>query len=422
MGLFLLALALAWPPGQSSSVVQAQPPLSASAADSPSQPKPVLPLPESELSAAIERGAGYLCRTQNPDGSWGSPRWTGGVDRDPVPGAFLSFGTATTALCLEALLAVPDSPQIQNARARAEAFLLENLPRLRRADPFNLPNIWGHAYGIQVLAVLARREPAGSARRSRLEQCMREQIKALEHFETVCGGWFYYADGLQRPLAPSASFVNAAVLVALDRAKPLGITMDERILTRAIRSTADQRKPDSSYLYSLSSPLDKAAAKSPINRPAGSLGRSQACNLALRLWGDKRITDAVITEWLDRLITRNGWLDMGRKRPIPHESFAQVAGYFFYFGHYHAALCIGQLPEADRPRYQDQLGRILVRIQESDGSWFDYPLYSYHKPYGTAFALLALECCRKPDSGLDPAESSSGKLPVGKGGSGREKP
>ncbi len=61
---------------------------------------------------------------------------------------------------------------------------------------------------------------------------IREQIKALEHFETVTGGWFYYASGLQRPDAPSASFVNAAVLVALDRARPLGLQMDERILAR----------------------------------------------------------------------------------------------------------------------------------------------------------------------------------------------
>jgi hypothetical protein len=44
----------------------------------------------------------------------------------------------------------------------------------------------------------------------------------------------------------------------------------------------------------------------PINRPAGSLGRSQACNLALKLWGDPRITEGVFKEWLDRLITRNG--------------------------------------------------------------------------------------------------------------------
>ena len=44
----------------------------------------------------------------------------------------------------------------------------------------------------------------------------------------------------------------------------------------------------------------------PINQPAGSLGRSQACNLALKLWGDHRITEGVLKEWLDRQVTRNG--------------------------------------------------------------------------------------------------------------------
>ena len=54
-----------------------------------------------------------------------------------------------------------------------------------------------------------------------------------------------------------------------------------------------------------------------INRPGGSLGRSQACNLALRLYGDERITDDVLKTWLDRLFARNGWLSIGRKRPGP---------------------------------------------------------------------------------------------------------
>jgi len=342
---------------------------------------------------------GYLRRTQNRDGSWGSPRWTGGVDRDPVPGAFHSFSTATTALCLEALLGTGDATEVREAVTRAEAFLLENLPKLRRADQGNLPNVWGYIYGIQALTELARHEPVESPRRQRLAEAIRAQIKGLEHFETIHGGWFYYASGLQRPLAPSASFVNAAVLIALDRARLLGLTMEDRVLKRAIQATADQRKPDSSYLYSMLSPLDKGVAMALINRPAGSLGRSQACNLALRLWGDKRITEGVLKEWLDRLISRNGWLDMGRKRPIPHESFAQVAGYFFYFGHYYGALCIGHLPDAERPSYQDQLARLLIQLQESDGSWFDYPLYSYHKPYGTAFALMTLQCCRKPLGG-----------------------
>jgi hypothetical protein len=376
-----------------------QPPKSTATLIALQQREPTIPFSPTDLEAAVARGTAYLRRAQNRDGSWGSPRWTGGVDQDPVPGAPHSFGTATTALCLEALLRAGETTFNKDAIANAEAFLFENLPKLRRADQGNLPNVWGYIYGMQVLAELARHEPADSPRRKRLEELIRAQIKGLEHFETVHGGWFYYASGFQRPLAPSASFVNAAALVALDRARSLGLTMNDRIFKRAIMATADQRKPDSSYLYAMSSPLEMGGAVAPINRPAGSLGRSQACNLALRLWGDSRITDTVLKEWLDRLITRNGWLDMGRKKPIPHESFAQVAGYFFYFGHYYGALCIGQLPESERPNYQDQLARLLVRLQESDGSWFDYPLYSYHKPYGTAFAVLALECCRKPNKG-----------------------
>lgn len=358
------------------------------------RPPPPTPIPPSSLEEAIGRGVAYLCRTQNGDGSWGSPRWSGGVDNDPVPGASHSFGVATTALCLEALLRAGDTPEIVRAVDRAEAYLLANFAKLRRADPYNLPNVWAHGYGIQVMAELHRRAPRGSERRRMLERRITEQCDALKRLETVNGGWFYYAAGLQRPLAPSTSFVNAAILVALHRARGIGPGPDERVLRRAIHSTALQRKPDSSYLYAMDSPMQKRPA-ALINRPAGSLGRSQACNLALRLWGDPHITDDVLREWLDRLVTRNGWLDMGRKRPIPHESFAQVAGYFFYFGHYYGALCIGELPEADRPFYQDHLAHLLMRLQEADGSWYDYPLYSYHKPYGTAFALMTLECCRK---------------------------
>lgn len=360
-------------------------------------PAPPEPISGEKLEAAMRRGVAFLVTTQNEDGSWGSSRWNGGVDRDPVPGSHHSFKTATTALCLEALLDSEDSENVRSARLRAESYLLRELPNLRRADPGNLPNVWGHCYGIQVLAELHRRsQPGDTARRKQLEETIRGQMLALRRFETVNGGWFYYADGItQKPLAPSCSFVNAAVLLALHRAKTVGIEAEGPTLERALRMTRLQRKPDSSFLYSISSELDRGNAMTPINRPSGSLGRSQAGNLCLRRFGDKQITDTVLREWLDRLITRNGWLDMGRKRPIPHESHAQVAGYFFYFGHYYGALCIAELPPRDRPFYQDHVAGLLLPLQEQDGSWFDYPLYSYHKPYGTAFALLSLQQCRK---------------------------
>jgi hypothetical protein len=114
----------------------------------------------------------------------------------------------------------------------------------------------------------------------------------------------------------------------------------------------------------------------------------------MRLWGDQRVTDDVLRTWLDRLFARNLWLDIGRKRPIPHESWFMVAGYFFYYGHYYAARCIEQLDPSERAGHQDQLAQVLLRLQEKDGSWWDYPLYDYHQQYGTAFALMSLHRCR----------------------------
>lgn len=372
-------------------------PAMARADDPPPRPGPPAPIAAATLEATIGKGVQYLLRTQNADGSWGSPRWSGGVDVDPVPGSHHSFTAATTAMCVEALLEVGgDGSDVKRAVDKGIEYLLKELPNLRRADPGNLPNVWGHSWGIELLVKLIERLPPGETEKRQLyEKHIKEQLKFLERFETVHGGWFYYAGGMQRPYAPSCSFVNAHILTTLHRAKQLGIELPTKTVERAIQSTQEQRKPDSSFLYSMSSPLEKGGAMHPINRPAGSLGRTQAGLHALRLWGDKDITDTVIKDWLDRLIVRQGWLDMGRKRPIPHESFAAVAGYFYYFGHYYGALNIGFLPTANRPFYQDHLAKILIDRQEPEGSWWDYPLYSYHKPYGTAFALMSLGCCRK---------------------------
>jgi hypothetical protein len=56
-------------------------------------------------------------------------------------------------------------------------------------------------------------------------------------------------------------------------------------------------------------------------------------------------------------------------------------------------VCIEQLPEKDRPHFQDHLAAILLPLQEQDGSWWDYPLYNYHQQYGTAFAIMSLQRC-----------------------------
>jgi hypothetical protein len=365
----------------------------------PEQPEPV---DDGEITASVARGVAFLLRDQNADGSWGSPQKTKELNIMAGVGSHHAFRTAVTALCVSALIEVAgprnkllDPTAVRLSIQRGEDFLFRELPRVRRDQPILIYNIWSHAYGIQALVRMHGRVPADKARQTRIEELIRGQYDRLVRYESTEGGWGYYdfGAGTQRPNSDSCSFVNATVLVAFHEAKEIGVQPPMKLVERGVEGIIAQRNPDFSYLYGF---YLRHWPMMEINRPGGSLGRSQACNLALRLWDDRKVTDAVLTEWLDRLIVRNGWLDMGRKRPIPHESHFMVAGYFYYYGHYYATLCVHQLPISQRPFYQDHLARILLGHQERDGSWWDYPLYNYHQQYGTAFALMSLEHCRKP--------------------------
>lgn len=358
------------------------------------RPPAPAPVGSATLEASVRRGVKFLVASQNRDGSWGTPAIKGGVPIYAGIGSHHAFGVAVTALCVSALIESGDnSPEVQRALALGERHLYYKLPTIRRDDPVKIYNIWTHAYGIQALVRLDQRLPNDSPQRRHIRELIRGQYEKLTKYESAEGGWGYYDfdAGTQRPASSSTSFVNAAVLVALREADSLGIAPPEKVLRRAIQMTKAQRLPDGSYLYGT---YLRTAPTMTINRPGGSLGRSQACALSLRIWGDQDVTNAVLERWLDRLITRNGWLSHGRKKPVPHESFFQVAGYFFYFGHYYAGLCLEQLPRENQDFYKHHLARIILDLQEADGSWYDYPFYNYHKPYGTAFAIMTLNSCR----------------------------
>ena len=151
-----------------------------------------------------------------------------------------------------------------------------------------------------------------------------------------------------------------------------------------------QRKPDFSYLYG--EYLQVAADACRSIGPAAAWAVRRRATWRCVSGATRQVTDAVIRTWLDRLFARNLWLDIGRKRPIPHESWFQVAGYFFYFGHYYA----GAVHRADSPggpaaAFRTSWPTSCLRLQEKDGSWWDFPLYDYHQQYGTAFALMSLK-------------------------------
>ncbi len=359
------------------------------------RPQPVSAPPAAEIDSAVNRGIEFLLKTQNKNGAWGSADiFRPGDVYAPVPGAHHAFRAAVTALCISALIETGGNrPEVIKSLDRAEAWLFVNLPHVRRATPDAIYNVWTHAYSIPALVEMLGRNPGDAERSKKIHELIRQQFDMLERYEVVDGGWAYYdfKTGSKKPGDSTNSFVTAAVLVGLASARDIDEIFPQRFIDRAKASIIRQRKPDFTYDYG---EYLKYMPQHPINLPGGSLGRTQSCNAAMRLWGDTQVTDAIIINWLDRLFARNGWLSMGRKRPIPHESWFYVAGYFFYFGHYYAARCIELLPQADRPPFQDQLAHVLLALQEKDGSWWDFPMYDYHQQYGTAFALMSLARCR----------------------------
>ena len=361
------------------------------------QEKPNAVVNPETVATSIRRGVDFLVSHQNPDGSFGSARKTKELNiYAPLPGAHQAYLAGSSGLALSGLIDSGDQrPEVLNAIQKGAAWAEENLPKLRRADQTTTYNIWGHAYGLRAFTRLFRiaKTDEEKAKWKRLGQ---EQIDLANRYEDVNGGWGYLDiyDNLttQKPSGITTSFMTATALLAMHEAREvMGVKLDEKIVTSSLASIERQRTPDFSYVYSHSHIM---RPRIPINRPAGSLARSQACNAALRAFGKEIVTDEVITTWSDRFVTREGFLSIGRKRPVPHETHFQISGYFYFYGVYYFTESADFLPAAEQPEHARALANIILFRQEKDGSWWDYPLYDYHQAYGTGYCLMALAWCR----------------------------
>ncbi len=350
---------------------------------------------KANIDAFIKRGVDFLVSHQNTNGSWGNATLTKGLNiYAPVPDAHQAFRVASSSLALHGLLETRDHRTATLAAiTRGEAWLLKTLPNVRNINPRATYSIWAHAYSLRALASLYRYHSDPSKREEYRRQAL-IQIKRLERHEDVNKGWGYYDFDhvTAKPSGSIMSFTTATALLAMhDAATTMAIELPAVIVERAVQSIQLQRNPDFSYTYSF---RHRWAPRRPINRPAGSLGRSQACNAALKKFGDTEVTNEVIRTWLQRLFDRQGWLDHGRKRPVPHEAPAAVSGYFYFYGHYYASECIFFLPPKEQAKWKQKLSDLIISKQEKNGCWWDYPLYNYHYAYGTGYALATLSRCK----------------------------
>ena len=357
-----------------------------------------VPPTQDAIRQAISDGVQYLVDHQMPDGHWGSVGLLRNVGT-PSSRDSESFQMATTSLCVKALIETAgDDPDALAALAHGEQWLIKYAPLFRRQALRSLFSNWGHIYALDALVAMYVHRPMDDARRAEVGRLIEDQMRQLAAGRTIRGGWGYY-NGPPYTRPPSnwaTSFMTSAALIAYHNATEAGFEAPRAAVASGLMALQWARFPNNAFSYTL------YTIPKPITRsswPQAAAGRSQAGNLAMHLYGDRRATLEVMKEWLGRFLSDEYWVAIIRKKMATHHyQFFTNAGYYYYFAFYHAALAAQQLEPEDRPYYQDGLARILLARQDRDGCWWDFVLYDYHKYYGTAYALMALQRCLQPDA------------------------
>jgi hypothetical protein len=262
---------------------------------------------------------------------------------------------------------------------------------VKRPDDWDTMNSWAYIYGLQALAA-AYADPLFSDTASRAEmQRVGERLAArMEECQSPLGGWGYLEFDPPRTLRQqwATSFTTAAGVIALVEAQRQGFAIDETMIRRAAKAVAHCRVPSGAFTYSIPV-IPQPGGMEWVDSVKGSLSRIQVCHEALVMAGQD-VPMERLEAGIAHFFREHRFLDAGRNRPIPHEAYYLNSGYFYLFGHYYAARVIERLPEAERQRDWPRLRYEIIKIQQADGSMWDYDMHAYHKPYGTAYSVMAL--------------------------------
>lgn len=338
---------------------------------------------------AIARGVEFLVGAQNKDGSFGGPGNKTMTDSFANAATHDAWTVATTGLCAVALLELGQSPEAGRACDRALDFVSAHADVKRPAD-WDTDNTWGMVYGLDCVAkALARERYRGTEREPALRQAGETFLAGLRKYQSDRGGFAYYGDPAGAWVTGhETSFTTAVGVLAMCAARDVGLPVDPKVLQRATAAVEHCRLPNGAFTYGIEV-ISEVGSLESINNVKGSLGRIQVCNLALARAGGK-VTPEQIRWGLEQFFTHHKFLDVGRMKPIPHEAYYAVAGYFYFFGHYYAGQVLELLPPEERAAFVPKLRQHVLKTIEKDGSMWDFWISSHTRPYGTAFGILAL--------------------------------
>jgi hypothetical protein len=356
------------------------------------EPSPAMRLRTRDAAlAGIDRSLDLLVRSQNPDGSWGSTSCESQFETVFAVETHYAWSVAAHGLATMALLQGKETPERRACLDKAARWLV-NCRMTMRGSNWDNDAVWGWLYGTVATTTLAL-DPRfqTDAWKGPVAARGREFAGWLAKNQEPTGGFGYYDDPpyTRRPKW-GTSFSTGAVVPALGLATQLGWLPDNDTRDRAAEFVRRCRLPNGAYSYDLT-PVPRIDGGEHINDVKGSLGRIQVCNWALRRAGDPSITDDRIRTGLQQFFEHHKFLAVARMRPVPHEAYYYNAGYFYFFGHYYAALAIELLPPAEREAFREPLREKVLQTQRADGSYCDFLGSSYMVIASTGFATLALQ-------------------------------
>jgi hypothetical protein len=289
-------------------------------------------------------------------------------------------------------MALEDSPLQTDTGRRAASrgidYLLEAY-NVKRVSGMEYYTVWAFAYSLQCFGEWLQNHPDDPRAEKVLAAC-KHLISKTARYQTLDGGWGYLTmRGIEtyRPAATSMSFTTAAMVVGLDRAGRAGAECPDKVMQRAVASIVRARTPTGAFTYGEDW---NRGPRFGINQIKGAACRTPCCQYAVMLGGRKVSKEERRKALEDLLVSHIRIQKIAVRYPVPHESWYQVSGYFYLFGMAYAGYVLEDLPEADRKRFAKPLLDAVLFCRQPDGSFWDYPLYDYHKAYGTGFALIAL--------------------------------
>ncbi len=346
-------------------------------------------------SDSFEKGIGWALANQRANGNWGSLESTRRreIFLDTLA-SHLAFQTATTAIVTWSLIEpARTKPECRAALERGLTELSSRKPP-GRASGKTFYSVWAHNYLIYLSAAV-QADPTLTAFHATWKTIGETEIALVRREQGADGGWGYYDFNFtgENPSGnESTSFNTAAMILALRSAQEQGAVIPPGTIEDGTRAILRMQLPSGAFAYGTYAELNPRA---DYNKISGSSGRLQSCNVALNAVGAGKVTAETLMRGVQHLRDTHQYIEIGRGRVMPHESFYRNSGYYYYFDHYYAACALAAVPpSAERAELVRWLTEVMVHDQNPDGSWFDYPLYGYGKAYATGLGLLTLEILR----------------------------